>query len=201
MVLHWQPPEQLVTAVPAMILAAVSFVVGAIFVFWGWKIYRVALVVMGALVGCAIGAAIAAPLGIAALLVAIPLALFCAMLAVFVQRLAVFLIAGLWAALLVLGARELIHAEAARFLAAAGAFFVVGGVAVLLWRPVITFLLGMFGAWLVANAVAMTADTLRAGAWERWETAHPWITFAAIVVAAAVGLYHQEEEEHAEKAA
>ena len=80
------------------------------------------------------------------------------------------------------------------------AFFVIGLLALLLWRPVIIFLLAMFGAGLVADAAAMTADLFKPGAAARWETAHPWITFLAIVVVACIGLYHQEEEEHAGKA-
>ena len=196
MMSHWQPPDLLVRAVPAIVLAGLSFPVGAVFVFWGWKIYRAALIVMGALVGWAIGVVVAAPLGIGALLVAVPLAVLCAVLAGFLQQVGVFLIAGLWAALLMLGARDLIHTDAARYLAAAGAFFVIGGLAVLLWRPVIIFLLAMFGAWLVAYAAGMTADLFSPGAWPRWERAHPLITLAAIVIVAAIGLYHQEEEEH-----
>jgi hypothetical protein len=195
MISHWQPPEELVKAVPAIIRAGVSFLIGAVFVFWGWKIYRVALMLMGALVGWAIGVVIAVRLGAAAIVVAALLAVLCAILAVFLQRLGVFLVTGLWAALLVLHAHELIHSALARDLAAAGAFFVVGGVAVLLWRPMITFLLAMFGAWLVAYAVGLTVDVLSPHGSERWEMAHPWITFAAILFLAAIGLYHQEEEE------
>ena len=39
--------------------------IGAVFVFWGWRLYRVALALMGALVGWAVGVAVAAPLGVA----------------------------------------------------------------------------------------------------------------------------------------
>jgi len=199
MISHWQPPEEIVKALPAVLIAGLSFLVGAVFVFWGWKIYRFALVVMGALVGWAIGLAIAVPLGVGAIFVALPLAVFCAIFAVFLQQLGVFLIAGLWAALLVLNSPELIHSNVPRDLAAAGAFLVVGGIAVLLWRPAIIFLLAMFGAGLVANGVGMAVDVLKAGAWERWEAAHPWILFAAIIILAAIGLYHQEEEERPAK--
>ena len=63
----------------------------------------------------------------------------------------------------------------------------------------ITFLLAMFGAGLVADAATLTADLFKPGAAARWETAHPWIMLAAIIVVAAIGLYHQEEEEHPER--
>jgi len=200
--MHWRwiPSEQIKAALPAVVLAGVLFVVGAVFVFWGWKLWRVALALMGALVGWAVGLAIAAPLGVAAVFVAVPLAVICGLLAMFVQQVGVFLVAGLWAALLVLGAHELIQAAAARYVAAGVAFFVVGILAVLLWRPMITFLLAMFGAGLVADAVALTLDGFKLVAVALWETAHPWMTLAAILVVAGIGLYHQEEEEHAEKA-
>ena len=131
---------------------------------------------------------------------ALPLAILCGFLAIFLQKVGVFLVGGLWGAFLVLGAHEMIQAAAARYLAAGVAFFVVGILAVLLWRPMITFLLAMFGAGLIADAAAMTADLFKPGAAARWETAHPWITLAAILVVAGIGLYHQEEEEHGEKA-
>ena len=200
MLLHWQPPEQIVKAVPEIVLAGLCFLIGAVFIFWGWRIYRVALALMGALVGWAVGLAVAAPLGGAAVLVALALAIICGFLAIFLQKVGVFLVAGLWGALLVLGAHEMIQAAAARDLAACVAFFVVGGLAVLLWRPMITFLLAMFGAEMVANAATMTTDLFKPGAAARWETAHPWMTFAAIIVVAGIGLYHQEEEEQGAKA-
>lgn len=196
MILHWHPPEQVAKAVQPIILAGLSFLAGAVLVFWGWKLYRFALALMGALVGWTIGVLIAAPLGIAAVFVALPLAVLSAILALFLQQVGVFFIAGLWGALLILGAHELIHSDVARYLTAAGAFLVVGGLAVLFWRPVVTFLLAMFGAWLVSSAVAMIGDLVRPGASARWEAAHPWITFTAIIVVAAIGLYYQEEEEH-----
>jgi len=200
--MHWRwiPSEQIKAALPAVVLAGVLFVVGAVFVFWGWKLWRVALALMGALVGWAVGAVVAAPLGVAAVFVALPLAVICAFLAIFLQKVGVFLVAGLWGAYLVLGAHEMIHAAAARYLAAGVAFFVVGILAVLLWRPMVTFLLAMFGAGLIANAATMTADLFKPGAAAAWETAHPWIMLAAICAVAGVGLYCQEEEEHAEKA-
>jgi hypothetical protein len=199
MISHWQPPEQVVNAVPAIILAGLSFLIGAVFVFWGWKIFRVAWVLMGALVGWSVGVVIAAPLGIGAIFIALPMAVLCGILAIFLLQVAVFLIAGLWAAYLILGAQELIQAAAARYLAAGVAFVVVGLLAVLLWRPAITFLLAMFGAGMVANAVAMAADLAKPGTAARWETAHPWLMFIAILVVAGIGLYSQEEEEHGEK--
>ena len=199
MLLHWQPPEEIVKAVPEIILAGLSFLIGAVFVFWGWRIYRVALALMGALVGWAVGVIVAAALGVGALFVALPLAILCGILAIFLQNAGVFLVSGLWGAFLVLGAHEMIQAASARYLAAGVAFFVVGILAVVLWRPMITFLLAMFGAEMVANAMTMTVDLLKPGAAARWETAHPWIMFAAIIAVAGIGLYYQEEEEHAGK--
>jgi hypothetical protein len=200
MISHWQPPKQIENAMPAVILAGLCFLVGAVFVFWGWKIYRVALALMGALVGWTVGAIVAAPLGPSVFFVALALAILCGFLAIFLQKVGVFLICGLWGALIVLGAHDMIQASAARYLAAGVAFFVVGILAVLLWRPMITFLLAMFGAGLIANAATMAANLFKPGAAARWETAHPWITLAAILVVAAIGLYHQEEEEHAGEA-
>ena len=143
---HWIPSEQIKAALPEIVLAGLFFLIGAVFVFWGWKIWRVALALMGALVGWAVGLAIAAPLGVTVVFVALPLAVLCGFLAIFLQKVGVFLVCGLWGALLVLGAHELVQAAAARWLAAGVAFFVVGILAVLLWRPMITFLLAMFGA-------------------------------------------------------
>jgi hypothetical protein len=196
---HWVPNEQIKAGVPEVVLAAVLFLAGAVFVFWGWKIYRVALALMGALVGFAVGPIIAVGLGVSAIFVAVPLAVICAILALFLQKVGVFLVSGLWGAFLVLGAHEMIQADAVRCLAAGVAFFVVGILAVLLWRPMITFLLAMFGAGLVACAATLTADLFKPDAAARWETAHPWIMLAAICVVAGVGLYYQEEEEHAEE--
>jgi hypothetical protein len=199
--MHWQwmTSDQIKAAMPEVVLAAVLFLVGAVFVFWGWKIYRVALALMGALVGFVVGGFIASLLGVSAIFVALPLAVICAFLAIFLQKVGVFLVSGLWGAFLVLGAHEMIRADATRCLAAGAAFFVVGILAVLLWRPMITFLLAMFGAGLIANAATMTADLFKSGAAARWETAHPWIMFAAICVVAGIGLYYQEEEERAEE--
>jgi hypothetical protein len=197
---HWIPSEQIKAALPAIILAGLSLLVGAVFVFWGWKIYRVALALMGALVGWAVGGVIAAGLGVPGVFVALPLAVICGFLAIFLQKVGVFLVCGLWGAFLVLGAHEMIQGAAARCLAAGVAFFVVGILAVLLWRPMVTFLLAMFGAGLIANAANMTADLFKPGAAAGWEKAHPWLTLAAILVVAGIGLYHQEEGEHAEKA-
>jgi hypothetical protein len=194
--MHWQPPEQVVKAVPPIVLAGVCFLIGAVFIFWGWKLYRVALALMGALVGWAVGLAVAAPLGITAVFIALPLAVLCALLALSLQYVGVFVICGLWGALLVLGAHEMIQAAAVRYIAAVVAFFVVGGLAVAFWRPMITFLLAMFGAGLVADAATLTADLFKPGAAARWETAHPWIMLVAIIIVAGIGLYHQEEEEH-----
>ena len=196
---HWVPSDQIKAALPAIVLLGLSFLIGAVFVFWGWKLFRVALALMGALVGWAVGLAIAASLGVGAVFVALPLAVVCAFLAIFLVKAGAFLVAGLWGAYLVLGAHEMIQAAAARYLAAGVAFFVVGILAVLLWRPMITFLLAMFGAGLIANAVTMTADLFKPGAAGRWEADHPWLTLAAILAVAAIGLYHQEEEGHAQE--
>ena len=196
MFMHWRPPEQLVNAVPGIVLPGLCFLVGAVFLFWGWKLYRVALALMGALVGWAVGLSVAAPLGVPAIFVALPLAVLCALLALSLQYVGVFLVCGLWGVFLVLGAHEMIHTAAVRYIAAVVAFFVIGGLAVAIWRPMIIFLLAMFGAGLVANAAIMTADLFKRGAAARWETAHPWLMLAAIIVVAAIGLYHQEEEEH-----
>jgi hypothetical protein len=197
---HWVPNEQIIEAVPHVVLAAVLFLVGAVFVFWGWKIYRVALALMGALIGFAIGPMIAPGLGVSAIFVSLPLAVFCAIFAIFLQKVGVFLVAGLWGAFLgFMGAAAMSQTMAVCHLAAGVAFFVVGILAVLLWRPMITFLLAMFGAGLVACAATLTADLFKPGAAGRWETAHPWLTLAAICVVAGIGLYHQEEEERAEE--
>jgi hypothetical protein len=191
---HWVPSDQIRTALPAIVLVGLSFLIGAVFVFWGWKLYRIALAVMGALVGWAIGMVIAAALGVGAIFVALPLAIVCAFLVFVLVKGGVFLVAGLWGAYLVLGAHDMIQAAGTRYLAAGVAFFVLGILAVLLWRPMITFLLAMFGAGLIANVVTMTADRFKPGVAAAWEKSHPWLTLAAILVVAAIGLYHQEEE-------
>jgi hypothetical protein len=195
---HWVPTDQIKAAMPAIVLAGLSFLIGAVFVFWGWRIWRVALALMGALVGWAVGAILAAPLGVGAVFVALPLAILCGFLAIFLQKVGVFIICGLWGAFLVLGAHEMIPAVAARYLAAGVAFFVIGILAVLLWRPMVTFLLAMFGAGLIANAATMTADIFKPGAADAWQQAHPWLMLGAICVVAGFGLYHQEEEERGE---
>ena len=197
---HWIPSDQIKAAMPDAVLAAVLFLVGAVFVFWGWKIYRVALALMGALVGWAVGMAIGTALGVNGFFVALALAIICAFLAIFLQKVGVFIVCGLWGAYLVLGAHEMIQAASARYLAAGVAFFVVGILAVLLWRPMITFLLAMFGAGLIVNAATMTADLFaKKGVATKWEEGHPWITLGAILVVAGIGWYHQEEGGHAEK--
>jgi ABC-type uncharacterized transport system permease subunit len=100
----------------------------------------------------------------------------------------------LWGAFLVLNAPGIFETPTARYLVAGLTFLFMGILAVALWRPMITFVMAMFGAGLIARAVELGADQFKRGAAREWGQQHPWVIFIALVVVAMIGLYFQEEE-------
>jgi hypothetical protein len=189
----WDPFQRMGAALPGIVVAAVFLLIGAVLVFWGWRLYRVALVLLGAALGALVGLCLAPELGVAAIFVALPLAIFCAILALVFQNAGVFLLGGLWGAYLVLKAPPMFETPAARYLVVALTFLVIGLLAVLLWRPMVTFLIAMCGAALIARAVEFGADQFKPGVAKEWAHQHPWIVFIALMIVAGIGLYFQED--------
>lgn len=183
--------------VPPPITACLLVGAGVLLLFYGWRVYKIALVAVGVLVGAALGAALAARLGVHPLIVALPLGLLAGIGALMLQKVGAFLAGGACALLLVEGARGMFQNEWGFYLIAALAFLIGGLLALYLWRPMITVSLAMIGASFLAGGLITAADLVKPGWATNLAERHPYWLTAALIIAAIIGVYYQTREESA----
>jgi len=195
----------IVEAVPAEALAVGMFVAGVALLFFGWHLYRIALVAAGVLMGGVIGTLIAVGLRIAfsvripALVLAIPVGVVVGLLAIKMQKVGAFIVGGLCIAIPILASRSLIEAGRAVWIAG-GIGFVLGGVlAVLLWRPMIVISLAVIGSKSIALGTFGIFDRIGRFDLRARSEQHPYATAGILGVVTLLGVLFQMREDLAPK--
>ena len=186
---------ELFGALPPVALAAVMFGLGALFLLFGWPVYRVSVVVLGVMIGAAMGAGIGHLLALHPIILAIPLGLLVGLLALSLQKIGAFLAIGLCAAVLVLTIADVAEAGHGIWIAAALAFVTAGTLAVLLWKPMVTLGMAVIGATLIANAVYLSAEQISPGAAPAFIAAHPNLAAASVAFIAIIGVLFQRADQ------
>jgi len=193
----WQSTQQLAVHVPPPILACLLLGAGILLLFYGWRMYKIALVVVGVLAGVALGVALANRLGIHPVIVALPMGLLLGISALMLQKVGAFLAGGACGLILVEGARGMFANEWAFYVTAALAFMVGALLALYLWRPMITVSLAIIGASFLAGGLIVGADLFGRDWGTHAAERHPYLLTAAVIAATIFGVYFQIREEPA----
>ena len=191
----------IVEAVPAEALAVGMLAAGVALLFFGWHLYRIAIVAAGVLMGGLIGTLIAVGLRIAftvkipALVLAIPLGVVMGFLALKIQKVGAFIVGGLCIAIPILAARSFVEAGRAVWIAAAVAFILGGVLAVLLWRPMIVISLAVIGSKLIALGTFGLFDRVERFDLRARSAGHPYVTAGILGVVTLCGVLFQMRED------
>jgi len=130
-------------------------VIGAVYLFWGWQLYRFTLVMTSVIVGGLFGAALARGWGYFGLVPAVGGAMLFGLLAVPLEKAAVFLLGGLCGAgfgMMVAGYSP--ESVVNTFWALLG-FIVFGGLAVRFFKPIIVIATSLLGSYCITHALAV----------------------------------------------
>ncbi|MEW6356871.1 MAG: DUF4203 domain-containing protein [Planctomycetota bacterium] len=141
----------LVVSVPSGFYA----VVGAIYLFWGWQLYRFTLTMAAAFVGGIGTAAVAQAAGYNAFAPALVGGAIFAVFAVPLQKLAVFILGGACGAGIGFISSSYFQSEAVFIFWALFGFLLIGGLAVRFFRPMVIVGTCVSGAWSITHAIAV----------------------------------------------
>jgi|GEM_PF-3862496 len=134
-------------------MALIYFVGGLLFLIYGLKIYRVAVILAGAVVGAIAGSWAAAELGFPPWVGALVIGLALAILAWPMQKLAVFLLGGYFGILFLSPTLAELFGERLYLLWIVVSFLCLGVLCLLLFKPVVIVATSFEGAALIVGAV------------------------------------------------
>jgi hypothetical protein len=141
---------------------------GLVLLLFGWRLYRVLLVMVSV---CVTGLAAAWAVrrwGTAAMLaVGAPLGALGGLLSRYVERYGVFLIGGAAGAAPVLDSRVYFFSDHTMYFAALASALIAGSLAVLFWRPGIILSFSVLGAVFLERGALLLAEQARPGLGER----------------------------------
>ena len=178
----------------AIAVSAIMFLGGLVFLLYGWRVYRVLLVIACALTAGYLGWYFLHPRlpeGIA-FLVPLLIGLLGGFAAIPIQRVVVFLVAGT-AGFLSLGpvVAELVWrapegpTPTHYLLCGAGAFVIMGFLGLILFKPVMVIATSMFGATLLLSAAVHVAETFpehRTSIYAKYPNEMAWIYAGVTIV-------------------
>ncbi|NOZ19708.1 MAG: TMEM198/TM7SF3 family protein [Planctomycetes bacterium] len=141
----------LVVSVPSGFYA----VVGLVYLFWGWQLYRFTLTMAAALVGGVGTAIVAQTWGYPAFIPALVGGTVFALLAVPLQKVAVFILGGICGAGVGFISSSYFQSEAVFIFWALFGFLLLGGLAVRFFRPMVIVGTCITGAWSITHALAV----------------------------------------------
>lgn len=188
----WQPQSDLLSNLPPGVVAGAMLAAGAVLLFFGWRIYRVALVVAAVALGGLFGATLGGALDVPAIIPALVLGVVAGLLAVIVEKAAVFVLGGLCAALPILAAAgHAAQAPAGYYLLAAVGFVLAGVLALLIWRIMIILCLSFLGTWLIANGAVTGLEQVKPGAAGPWIERHMTLFILCFLALWVLGVFLQ----------
>lgn len=189
--MEFLPPVEMLGAMPSTILALVLFGTGVMLLLLGWDIYRVALVVLGVLIGAAMGAGLAFLVDIPMLILAIPLGLLVGVLSVGLEKVGAFVVGGMCGAVPLLAGQDMFGPGYGIYIAAGLAFIIAGVLAVMLWRPMIIVSFSVLGGWLMAQGVLIATDRMQPNPLRSLAAAHPYWTAGVMALITLIGVFFQ----------
>jgi len=130
-------------------------VIGALYLFWGWQLYRLTLMMAAALVGGMAAAIAAETLGHNGLIPALCGGALFALLAVPLQKLSVFVLGGLCGAGIGVMMSAYCQSEVVFLFWTLFGFLLVGGLAVRFFKPMVILGTSFTGAWSITHALAL----------------------------------------------
>jgi len=193
----WEQFTRFMESSPPAIVSVLVFVIGLLFLFFGWQTYRVSWVVTGVLVGGAVGLGIAFTLDVVfdvkipALVLALPFGIVLGLLTHRLEKLGAFLVGGLCGAVPLLASPHIVGTGTGVFIAAGGTFILGGVLAILLWKPMIIVSFCVVGACLVVQGALLASDCFDSVHLRQLAAAHPWMTAGSVVMLTLIGLYFQ----------
>ena len=192
---------EIVKSVPPDIIVGATLAGGFVLLFFGWRLYQIALVSIGVLWGGALGALIAIGLRIAfeinipPIVLAIPLGVVMGLLTPKLQKIGAFIVGGLCGAIPILATQPAEVPGNAVWLAAGVAFLLCGILAVLLWRPMIVLSLAVIGSKLLVVGTFGAADRLGHPVLREKAADYPYVVAAAMGVLTLLGVLFQMRKE------
>jgi len=149
------PPE---VGLPLLIIA------GIVLLLFGWRLYRLLLVVIAVLAGGLAAAWIVRTRGLWAMLGAgLPAGLACGLLSQFFERYGVFMVGVAAGAAPVFASEAYFFSDHAMYFAALACGLIAGSLAVILWKPAIILCFSVLGATMVERSVFLAAEHFRPG--------------------------------------
>lgn len=177
-------------SVPPVVLAALFVGGGVLLLLAGWQTFRLALFLVGGLLGAVLGAELAGALNVTTWIIAAPCALAAGILAVMLQKVGAFFLGGACGLAAVLSAEHMFANPTGFWIAAALAFAIGGMLSLFLWRPMIIVSLALLGAALITDGVVLAIRQIQPALAERLAQ-HPWGPVAAVAILTVLGVFFQ----------
>lgn len=179
----FRPEGEMLEKIPPELFAAVCLIGGLVLLVLGWKIYRVSLLLIGALVGAGIGYAVGAYFRFSPLYVGVPLAILLVLLILKMEKIGAFVAGGACAATPVLLLFPYpVHGPMV-IVAAAGAFVLAGVLTLFLWKPIIIVSICTLGAIGLVNGALLFCEEYRPELFDRLTDRPAFAPLAACILA------------------
>jgi len=153
-----------VPRLPEWIGLPLLLVAGVVFLLFGWRLYRVVMVMVVVMAGGLVAAWVVRHWGLWAMLgVGLPAGLVSGILSMHFERYGVFMLGGAAGAAPVLASQAYFFSDHNMYFAALACALIAGSLAVLFWRPGIVFSLSVLGATCIERGIILGAERFRAG--------------------------------------
>ena len=201
MTLPFSPSGEFFDKIPPEGYALACVVGGLVFLTLGWTFYRFSLMLLGFLVGAAMGYAIGALFGFSPLYIGLPLGVALAIVLLLVEKVGAFFAGGLTACVPVFVFMTTAEHGYVMFIVAALAFLIGGLLTILLWKPLIIISLSALGATALGNGVLLIMQSANPDLTDRIVSRHGLVVGLFIAAVAIGGILFQTrgEEEGDEK--
>jgi len=201
MMIQWLTEFEPITCVPPSVLGAMLFGLGVMLLLFGWQVYRISLVVLGVLVGGAIGGGLAFLVKLPMIILALPIGILVGLLAGRLEKVGAFLVGGLCSALWILSSPAPVTDRIGLYVAAGLAFIVTGLLAVMLWRPMVIVSMAVTGSWLLVSALVTGTEPFSPGTLRQMASRRPMWTAIVMALVTLTGIGFQARSSAQEPAA
>ena len=165
--------------------------IGLLYLLWGWRLYRLVLVITLVLVGGAIGGGVARQFGWHPLWLGLPFGVIAGLLVAWAERFGAFVLGGMAGVLPVIVSRPYFATPHTYAFAVLAAFLLAGSFTVIYLHPMIVLASAFVGAACMENAVLIVLEAALPGFTYRVVNRYPALMIGPFFAIVVVGILHQ----------